>query len=158
MTAQEMPTATEELVNLYSDVGESTVAIMEVPESDVSKYGIVDVENVGTGRYTVKDVIEKPSPDKAPSRFALPGRYVFTSDLFTYLKETKPGKNGEIQLTDAMTALAKNQGLLAMETQATRYDAGDKLGYLQANIELALKRPELSEPLKKYLKELAGTL
>ena len=152
------PTATEELVNTYHDKNESVVGIMEVPEADVSKYGIVDVDDLGSGLFKIKNVIEKPSVDEAPSRYSLPGRYVFSANMFKYLKETKPGRNGEIQLTDAMVALAQNEGMLAMVNKAKRYDAGDKLGYLQANIELALQRPELKDSLKTYLKELAGNL
>jgi UTP--glucose-1-phosphate uridylyltransferase len=103
-------------------------------------------------------VIEKPTEGQTSSRWALPGRYVFSPEIFRYLESTKPGKNGEVQLTDAMTELAKHQGLLATEFEARRYDAGDKLGYLQANIELALDRPELKAGLTAYLKRLAQTL
>lgn len=151
-------TTTEILVKSYAATGLSTVAIMEVPESDVSKYGIVEGEPDSTGKIRIRNVIEKPSPEQTKSRWALPGRYVFSPRIFEYLQETKPGKNGEIQLTDAMTKLAQDPGLLGSGFTARRYDAGDKFGFLQANIELALEHSELGSELKQYLKSLAAKL
>ncbi len=151
-------TTTETLVKNYVSSGLSTVAIMEVSESDVSKYGIVEGEPVAGGTIRLRNVIEKPSPDQTKSRWALPGRYVFSPRIFEYLQETKPGKNGEIQLTDAMTRLAQGPGLLGTGFTARRYDAGDKLGFLQANIEMALEHPELGSELRRYLKSLAAKL
>ena len=148
-------TTTETLCKIYASTGLSTVAMMEVPESETSKYGIVEGDKNPDGTLRVRNVIEKPSKGQTQSRSALPGRYVFSSEIFQYLQETKPGKNGEIQLTDAMTELAKSPGLLASHFQARRFDAGDKLGFLQANIEMALEHPELSAALKVYLKGLA---
>jgi UTP--glucose-1-phosphate uridylyltransferase len=148
------PTVTTQLTEVYNDTGLSTVAVMEVEPSEVSKYGIVATQPAANGRYKVTDVVEKPKASDAPSRLALPGRYVFTGRLFDYLKDTKPGKNGEIQLTDGMTSLAKNEGLLATQFKARRYDAGDKLGYLIANLDLGLENPELREGLKSHLKKL----
>ncbi|MES2965732.1 MAG: UTP--glucose-1-phosphate uridylyltransferase GalU [Bdellovibrionota bacterium] len=150
---EETPTAT--LARSYESTGLSTVAIMTVAENDVSKYGIVEGDAQANGTVRVKNVIEKPTPDQTTSRLALPGRYVFSADIFKYLQEAKPGKNGEIQLTDGMTALAKHPGLLASTFKARRFDAGDKLGFLQANIEIALERPELGPALKQYLLDLA---
>ena len=152
------PSATGELCQAFEETGVSTVVTMEVPKQDVSKYGIIDCESIGENKWSIKDVIEKPSPESAPSQLALPGRYVFTGGIMKELKNTKPGKNGEIQLTDGMTAIARSEGMHAMTVQATRYDAGDKLGFLQANIEMALKHPELGQPLAGYLKKLAETL
>ena len=150
---QEIPTAT--LARHWEETGLSTVAMMEVPESEVSKYGIVEGDKQPDGTLRVRNVIEKPSPGQTTSRAALPGRYVFSSEIFQYLQETKPGKNGEIQLTDAMTQLARGGGLLASGFEGRRYDAGDKLGFLQANIEIALDHPDLGDPLRTYLKGLA---
>lgn len=152
------PSATGELCMAFEETGISTVVTMEVPWQDVSKYGIIDGECIGNNRWAIKGVVEKPSPETAPSQMALPGRYVFTGSIMQELKNTKPGKNGEIQLTDGMTAIAQKEGMHAMTVQATRYDAGDKLGFLQANIELALKHPELKQPLAEYLKNLSETL
>jgi UTP--glucose-1-phosphate uridylyltransferase len=153
---QETPTAA--LARTFESTGLSTVAIMDVPQSEVHKYGIVEGDKNPDGTIRVRNVIEKPSPGQTSSRLALPGRYVFTSQIFQYLKDTKPGKNGEIQLTDAMTQVARNQGLLATGFSARRYDAGDKLGFLQANIELALDHPELGAGLREYLRGLMAKL
>lgn len=154
-SAPHEPTVTEQLVRVFSETGLSTVAVMEVEPSEVEKYGIIDgTQDSATGHFVVKDVVEKPSLHQAPSRFALPGRYVFTHHIFDYIRNSAPGKNGEIQLTDAMTEVAKHHGLLATPFKAQRFDAGDKLGYLMANIEVALNHDDLREPLKNYLKDL----
>lgn len=145
---------TAQLCDLYGQKECSTVAVMEVPNNEVSKYGIVAVDDSQAEAMKVSSVIEKPSPEQAPSRLALPGRYVFTAQLFDHLRDLPPGKNGEIQLTDAMTAIAQAEGLYATRFVAQRYDAGDKLGYLQANIEMGLKHPQLGESLRSYLKSL----
>ena len=158
ISSPEEATATQQLVDIFTSTGQSTVAVMEVAPNEVEKYGIIEYETNADGYFQVKSIVEKPARDKAPSRFALPGRYVFSHAIFEYLKNTKPGKNGEIQLTDAMCEVAKHHGLLATTVTARRYDAGDKLGYLAANIELALERPELANELKSYLKKLAGRL
>lgn len=142
---------TSQLHRRYQETQVSTVAVMQVPEEDVCKYGIIDHAPLHNGLMKVFGVIEKPNPDEAPSQWALPGRYIFNAQIFEYLKSTRPGKNGEIQLTDAMMALAQNEGLNAMEFKAQRFDAGDKLGYLLANIEMGLQHPEVGEKLKNYL-------
>lgn len=149
---EEEATVTEQLVNIFKETGKSTVAVMQVPKSDVSKYGIIAGQKNSAGYFNVSDVVEKPSASQAPSQWALPGRYVFNHQIFSYLRDLSPGKNGEIQLTDAMVKLAKNEGLLASEFSAQRYDAGDRLGYLIANIEIALQRSDLGPLLKNYLK------
>lgn len=146
---------TSQLLEVYSENNISTVSVMEVPEQDVSKYGIVDVSG---SPMKIKSVIEKPSVELAPSRWALPGRYIFTHKILAALESTKPGKNGEIQLTDAMTMVAQNEGMIAHPFVAQRYDAGDKFGYLQANIELGLKHPEVGQQLKDYILNLAQKL
>lgn len=151
-------TTTGTLVRSFDTTGLSTVAIMEVPEKEVSKYGIVEGDRLADGTVRVRNLIEKPAPGQTTSRLALPGRYVFSAEIFTHLRETKPGKLGEIQLTDGMVQLAKGPGLLATGFTSRRYDAGDKLGFLQANIELALQHPELGESLRAYLRQLASTL
>ncbi len=151
MITRDGPSAIEQLVKSFESTKISTVSVMEVPNSDVSKYGIVDVKPKQDGQWQVISVVEKPSPQDAPSQLALPGRYVFAPQIFSHLRSTKPGKNGEIQLTDAMTALAKNEGLRAMTVSGQRYDAGDKLGMLIANIELALERNDIGPQLKEYL-------
>jgi UTP--glucose-1-phosphate uridylyltransferase len=150
------PSGIAQLTRLYEQTQTSAVAVMEVAPSEVSKYGIVKVTEKSPGLWNVHDVVEKPAPERAPSRLALPGRYVFDGAIFDDLKEIKPGKNGEIQLTDAMTRLAQRQGLLATTLDAERFDAGDKLGYLQANIELGLRHPQIGPALESYLKARFG--
>lgn len=158
ISRQPQPSAIGELCDAYSATGTSTVAVMEVEPNQVSKYGIIDYRKRDERIYEVISVVEKPSPDQAPSRMALPGRYVFDGKIFDILKNTPPGKNGEIQLTDAMTKVAHKFGMLAVQVQAQRYDAGDKFGYLKANIEIGLQHPETGQALREYLAELAQQL
>jgi UTP--glucose-1-phosphate uridylyltransferase len=155
ISTPQQKTVTEQLAGFYESTGISTVAIMEVPKEEVSKYGIIAGTPHGNGAIKIQTIVEKPSVSETPSRWALPGRYVFTAPIFQYLQKTKPGKNGEIQLTDAMVELAKTHGLLGAPFEARRFDAGDKFGYLQANIEMALEHPEVSPRLREYLKGLA---
>ena len=150
-------TVTQQLCETFSSQGQSTVAVMEVEPSQVHKYGIVAHEP-GDMPIKVTSVVEKPEPNEAPSCWALPGRYVFISKIFTYLENLPAGKNGEIQLTDAMTQLAQNEGLWANSFSAERFDAGDKFGFLQANIEQGLKHPEIGDKLKQYIIERARSL
>lgn len=151
-------TVTEQLARSFESTGLSTVAMMEVPENETSKYGIVEGEVYKEGANTlvrVSNVIEKPLAGQTTSRFALPGRYVFDSAIFDHIANTKPGRNGEIQLTDAMVAVAKSKGLIATTFEARRFDAGDKIGYLQANIELGLEHADTGPALREYIRELA---
>lgn len=148
------PNVTEELTAAFQKTEISTVALMDVAKEDVVKYGIVVGDKIKNNLYNISDVIEKPTINSAPSTLALPGRYVFEGSIFKELEKTKPGKNGEIQLTDGMTSLAKKRGLHGLIFKASRYDAGDKLGYLKANIELGLKNQEIGKDLKTYLKKL----
>lgn len=152
------PSATEQLCSLFTRSEKSAVALMPVHKSEVHKYGIVDAKEIEKNIFEISSVVEKPSTESAPSLLALPGRYVFNPVIFEYLKKIKPGKNFEIQLTDAMTMLAQNEGLIGTQVQARRYDAGSQLGYLQANIELALERPELKIELTNYLTQLGERL
>lgn len=147
-----------QLINNFTETGISTVAVMEVEKSETEKYGIIGHSGQFQGKFKVDFVVEKPSPENAPSSLALPGRYVFSPSIFPLLQNLSHGKGGEIQLTDAMTELAKSEGLFAMKVHAQRYDAGDKLGYLKANIELGLKHNEIGEPLRDYLIGLAKKL
>ena len=146
---------TSQLRDIYLETRSSSVAVMKVTPSEVSKYGIVSVEDEHSFPMKVQFVVEKPKALEAPSHWALPGRYVFTTSIFDFLKNLSPGKNNEIQLTDGMTHLARNQALYATPFVARRYDAGSKLGYLQANIEMGLRHPEVGEGLRNYLKNLS---
>lgn len=128
------------------------VGVMEVPWEKVSKYGIIDGEEISPGVYRVKDMVEKPSRQEAPSRLAIVGRYVLTPDIFEYLEKVKPGKGGEIQLTDALQMRAKERGMLAVRMSGMRFDAGDWAEFLTANIYFALQDEELHYELLDHLK------
>jgi UTP--glucose-1-phosphate uridylyltransferase len=147
------------LVDHHASQGGSVVAVMEVPDSEVQKYGMAEVtDKLSPGLFKVSGFVEKPRPNETRSRWALPGRYVFESEIFTHLQNGKPGALGEIQLTDSMNALCKKRAFLASTFTADRYDAGDKLGYLKANVELALKNAELSADFADYLREISHRL
>lgn len=152
------PNVTAQLVRSFEETNTSTISIMKVVEADVSKYGIAEVEEQREGFFKVTSLVEKPKPSETSSRWALPGRYVFDNRIMDILQTAKPSLNGEIQLTDSMKVLGEKYGLNAMTFSAERYDAGDKLGYLQANIELGLRNPELGDDLKKYILNLAQKL
>jgi UTP--glucose-1-phosphate uridylyltransferase len=158
MEANGQENVSSQLVKSFEETQTSTISIMKVSEKDVSKYGIAEVEEKAPGFFKVTSLVEKPKPTETKSRWALPGRYVFDNSIMDLLMNAKPSLNGEIQLTDSMKILCEQKGLNAMTFTADRYDAGDKLGYLQANIELALKNPELSADLKAYIVELAKNL
>jgi UTP--glucose-1-phosphate uridylyltransferase len=146
--------AIAQLANVYEKYQGSAVSVMQVADEDVSKYGIADVAEFEADCFRVKGFVEKPSLERAPSRWALPGRYVFSSAIFSFLKNAKPGVLGEIQLTDSMNEMSKSHPFFASPLLTQRFDAGDKLGYLKANIELGLRHPELSDGLKKFLRQL----
>ncbi|MBY0555153.1 UTP--glucose-1-phosphate uridylyltransferase [bacterium] len=142
------------LCDQYEKTKLSSVWVLPTDPKDSHKYGIIDVgpENKDlSGGKKVLGVVEKPAASKAPSTWALPGRYVFNSEIFNYLDMIKPGNNGEIQLSDAMNELAKSSTLNAYSFNSRRYDTGDKLGFLIANIDMALEREEMREELMKYL-------
>jgi UTP--glucose-1-phosphate uridylyltransferase len=150
------PSAIGQLCELFEKSRLSAVAVMPVPDEEVSRYGIVAAERQKENLWKVLDVIEKPSLQEAPSRLALPGRYVFDAKIFDYLEKAKPGKNGEIQLTDSMSELAKSHGMLATQVKGRRFDAGDKLGFLKANVEVGLEHSDFGAEFKRYLKDLVG--
>lgn len=150
------------LAEKYNETQNSSVWVLPVAPTETSKYGIVDLgpqtfAELPQGQK-VKAVIEKPPSGEAPSLWALPGRYVFNSQIFKYLENIKPGANGELQLSDAMNLLAKESELKAYSFKTRRFDAGDKLGFLIANIEVALERSDLHDDLKIYLKKLASKI
>ena len=151
----EKKNVTSQIKDLYMKTQSSSVAVMKVAPSEVSRYGIISVEDEQSRPMKVQSVIEKPETLEAPSHWALPGRYVFTASIFNFLENLSPGKNNEIQLTDGMTHLARTHELYATPFVAQRYDAGSKLGYLQANIEMGLRHPEVGKSLKRYLKKLS---
>jgi UTP--glucose-1-phosphate uridylyltransferase len=145
--------ATRQLTDCYARHGLGTIALMEVPPAETSMYGIAAGTAVDARTTRIERLVEKPKQD-APSNLAVIGRYVLPPRIFELLEQVKPGVGGEIQLTDALAMLAKEEGLLGYRFEGDRYDAGDRLGYLKANIAFAMKRPELAGPLRQYLAEL----
>ena len=144
---------TKQLAEIFERENASVVGVMEVPESEVSKYGIVGGKMLNSRTMEVDRLVEKPASKDSPSKLAIPGRYVLSPKIFECLHETKPGKGGEIQLTDALQLLAKRERLLAYQFEGTRYDTGDRLGFIDATVAFALRRPELASGVKEILKK-----
>jgi UTP--glucose-1-phosphate uridylyltransferase len=143
-----------QLIDAYRDTGCGAIAIMEVEPGKEHMYGIVAGEFDARGRLRIRDMVEKPRPGPAPSRWAIVGRYVLPPEVWPLLEDTTPGVGGEIQLTDALHELASGPGLYGVVVEGVRHDAGDKLGYLRANLAYALKRPDLRGPVLELLREL----
>ena len=152
---------TRQLLNVFEFVNAPVIALMEVPKESVSSYGIVTATPVANTRYnglfSITDLKEKPHPDEATSNLAIIGRYVLTREIFDILAKATPGHGTEIQLTDALRELSKEREIYGVLFEGRRYDAGDKLGFLIANIEFALKRPELAGRLRAYLEQFIAT-
>lgn len=147
--------ALRQLMDQYEKTGGTVIGCQVVRPEMVSSYGIVDGKPTDAPNLLkVKDMIEKPSMEEAPSRFAALGRYVITPEVFDVLEQTKPGKGGEIQLTDALRVMARNGSVYAYNFTGKRYDTGNKLGYLKATVEFALRRPDLGPQFREYLKKL----
>lgn len=144
---------TQQMIAQFDQHGLPMVAVMEVPQDEVSLYGILAGAQRDERTIAVETMVEKPKPADAPSRNAIIGRYLLTPDVFDHIARTKPGAGGEIQLTDALDQLRRDRGLLGYLFEGERFDAGEKFGYLKANIEYALERPELGEKLLHYLQE-----
>ncbi len=145
---------TKQMVNVYEKHHKSVVALMEVEDSDVSKFGICAGKSIGERIMELNKMVEKPKLADAPSHLAIVGRYLLTPAIFDYLEKTDPGKGGEIQLTDAMAKLMRDEGFIGYEFEGERYDAGDKFGFIQANIAYAMKRPDIAPRLVEYMKKL----
>lgn len=143
-----------QLINCYNEYKTSVLGVQEVSSENVSKYGIVGGINIEDRIYKVKELVEKPSIDKAPSNIAILGRYIITPKIFEILEETKPGKGGEIQLTDALLKLLEEEAIYAYSFEGRRYDVGDKQGFLEANIEYGLRSEDLREGFTEYLRAL----
>ena len=144
--------ALRQLMDQYDKTGGTVIGCQTVQPEQVSSYGIIDgLATDDPNLLKVRDMVEKPSVEEAPSRFAALGRYVITPDVFEILEQTQPGKGGEIQLTDALRVMAHNEAVYAYNFQGQRYDTGDKLGYLKATVEFALCREDLGPAFKEYL-------
>ncbi|PYS44492.1 MAG: UTP--glucose-1-phosphate uridylyltransferase [Acidobacteria bacterium] len=146
--------ALRQLLDVYQKYESPVVAAMPVEGDAISRFGALDVDEISDGIYRVKDMVEKPEASQAPSNLAIIGRYVLTPDIFEEIEKTKPGAIGEIQITDAMRALLQKRDFYAVRFEGTRYDAGDKLGFLIATVEMALKHSELAPQFREYLKSL----
>lgn len=141
----------KQLIDCYDEYRTTVIGVQEVVKQEVNKYGIVSGMCIENNVYKVKGLIEKPSIEQAPSNIAILGRYIITPKIFEILEKTEAGKGGEIQLTDALKKLSEIEAIYAYQFEGKRYDVGDKLGFIEANIEFALKRGELSTSLKQYL-------
>lgn len=141
----------KQLIDVYNEYKTTILGVQTIADEDVNKYGIVDGMFIEDGVYKVKNLVEKPSLKEAPSNVAILGRYIITPEIFEILDHTKPGAGGEIQLTDALKVLAQNQAMYAYDFKGKRYDVGDKLGFIEATVEFALKREDLRDEFLKYL-------
>jgi UTP--glucose-1-phosphate uridylyltransferase len=141
----------KQMIEVYEQYRTSILGVQKVPNKDVSKYGIVDGIQLENGLYKVKGLVEKPAVEDTPSDVAILGRYIINSKIFKILEHTRPGKGGEIQLTDALTELAKQEPMYAYHFEGKRYDVGEKQGFLEATVEFALRREDLRERFLEYL-------
>jgi len=141
-----------QLIHAYKKRRGAVLGIQEVPTQEVNRYGIISPKRIADGLYKVSDMIEKPAPANAPSNLAVIGRYVLPPEIFSILRKTRPGKNGEIQLTDALKELARTSPMYAVEVRGHRYDAGDKLGFLIATLEFAFKNPSIGSEFADYVR------
>lgn len=146
----------KQMLEVHDKYKTTILGVQQVPKEDVNKYGIVDGQYIENRVYKVKDLIEKPAIEDAPSNVAILGRYIINPTIFEILEHTKPGKGGEIQLTDALKVLAQREAMYAYNFEGRRYDVGDKLGFLEATVEYALRRKELREEFLKYLVDIVG--
>lgn len=148
----------KQMIDVYASRGTSVLGVQTVSDDDVSKYGIVDGQQIGDRVYSVHGLVEKPAKEEAPSNVAILGRYIISPEIFGILADTKPGKNGEIQLTDALMELAKREEMVAYDFIGKRYDVGNKQGFLEATVETALRRPDLRDEFAAYILKIAETL
>ena len=148
-----------QLLDIHEFFGAPVLAVMEVPKESLSSYGVVDADPVAHNGpkdrlFRIRDMVEKPKPSEAPSNLAIIGRYVLTPEIFDCIAQVEPGSGGEIQLTDGLKQLLRSRPIYAYRFEGTRYDAGDKLGFLKATVEFALQRDDLGGPFREYLKGL----
>ncbi|MBC8028592.1 MAG: UTP--glucose-1-phosphate uridylyltransferase GalU [Pyrinomonadaceae bacterium] len=146
--------ALKQLLDVYEKYDAPVVAVFEVEGEAISRFGVIDGEEVEAGVYKIRDMVEKPPLPEAPSNMAIIGRYVLTPDIFAEIENTRPGAIGEIQITDAMRSLLRKRPFYAVRFEGTRYDAGDKLGFLIATVQFALKHEELAPEFRAYLHAL----
>lgn len=146
--------ALRQMLDVYEKYDAPVLGTMEVPGEAISRFGVIDAQEIEPGVYKIRDMVEKPKYEEAPSNLAIIGRYILTPDIFDAITDTTPGSGGEIQLTDAMRSLLKKRPFYAVRLDGRRHDAGDKFGFLVATVEFALKRPDLAPEFKSYLRSL----
>jgi len=149
---------TKQLTAIFERYQESVVALEEVPMHKVSRYGVIDGKQIDYGVFLVRDFVEKPAVDEAPSNLAIAGRYILTPGIYDRIENTVPGKNDEIQLTDAMRALLSARAIYGLRFAGRRFDVGNKLDFIKTNIRMALRRPDLKNEVTDYILKLAGDL
>jgi UTP--glucose-1-phosphate uridylyltransferase len=141
----------QQMVEVHGKNGGSVIAVQNVPREDTASYGIVSSDAVSQGLSKISAMVEKPKPEEAPSTLGVVGRYILSPRIFHFLENTRPGAGREIQLTDAIARLLREENVFAYEFQGRRYDCGSKIGYLEATVDLALKHPELADDFRKFL-------
>jgi UTP--glucose-1-phosphate uridylyltransferase len=146
--------ALKQMIEVFEKYDAPVIATMQVAGEAISRFGVIDAEEVEPNVFRIKDMVEKPAFKDAPSDLAIIGRYIFTPDIFDAIEKTEPGAGGEIQITDAMRLLLRSRPFYAVKLEGTRHDAGDKLGFLIATVEFALKRDDLGKDFREYLKSL----
>lgn len=146
----------KQLIGAYDEYKTSILGVQEVAKEDTCKYGILDVKHIEDRVYKVKDMVEKPAVEEAPSNIAILGRYIITPAIFDILENQEPGKGGEIQLTDALKTLGNQEAIYAYNFEGRRYDVGDKFGFLEATIDFALKRDNLRDDLMDYMRKIVN--
>ena len=144
----------KQMTDIYGHYNNSVIGVQQVAPNETSRYGIVKVRSWEQGIHKIDGIIEKPKPQDAPSNLGVVGRYILTPRIFDHLEKVQAGVGGEIQLTDGIASLLEKEQVLAYEFAGIRYDCGDKLGYLQATVEYALRHPELAEKFRTYLQQL----
>lgn len=157
-TRDEARPVTTQMLEIFARFQSPVVALEAVPREKVSRYGIVGGVEVEPGWLRLDQLVEKPSPEDAPSNLAIAGRYVFTEEIYTHIDRTPPGKNNEIQLTDAMASLLRERAMYGLRFDGKRHDIGNKLDFIKTNIEFGLKRPDIAPGLAAFLKEITATL
>lgn len=150
--------ATRQLIDIFNRYQESAVLLEQIDPAKVDRYGIMGGKEIEDGLYLVEQFVEKPPLDEAPSNLAIAGRYIFKPEIFEFLENTPPGKNGEIQLTDAMQSMLSKRAAYGLRLDGMRHDIGNKLDFLKTNIHFALKREDMGPGLRKYLKEISTDL
>ena len=146
--------ALQQMIEVFDKYDAPVIATMQVPGEAISRFGVIDAEEIEPNVFKIRDMVEKPPLAEAPSDLAIIGRYIFTPDIFAAIEKTKPGAGGEIQITDAMRLLLKERPFYALKLDGIRHDAGDKLGFLIATVEFALKREDLGGEFREYLRTL----